>query len=236
MKADTAAIYERRDASPETYHPDKCEKLWAWYCGLCKKHGIASRPGSKARFVEAWCDLMDDGVNPDDIKAGAMAFAHEHRFDASGIPQGHIFLVGKGDNPEPYWQASLERSQADAADEDSDGLATSENVQKILVWMQGWNPGATDADARAYIAQHENPASPKHAALMARLSADAPLVAQPAYDRSRTQQDLVMSRWLVRKKAEIAQQQGGVPPAEQPEATKARSPDFLKQAIGGADA
>lgn len=183
MKAETAAIYDRLNNSPELYQPEILDRVWSGYCTLCQRHGLNSRPGSKVAFVEAWCDLVDDGIEIEEIREGCRAFADEHKTDSSGIPQGHIFLSGKGDHPTPYWQAALDRkrqsederseSHSDFDAPDEQGLATPENVQVILSWMQGFKADATAQDAEAYILKRQNPSHPEHKILQGRLRVGA---------------------------------------------------------------
>lgn len=177
MKAETTAIYDRLNSTPDLYQPEILEIVWSGYCTLCKNHKLGSRAGSKASFVDAWCDLIDDGIEIEEIRAGCRAFAGEHKTDGSGIPQGHIFLLGKQEHPVPYWQAALDRKRQsekpppandfDAPDEE--GLATPENTQRILTWFRTFDSSADEASAIAYIRKRETPGHPEHCILLARL-------------------------------------------------------------------
>jgi len=97
------------------YAADKFYQWFDWYKRkLCEPYGKAH--GDKAGAAASWINLVDSGVNLQQVSAGSSLYLGWVRANpdrrACEIPHAHNFLEGKANHPTPYWQLALEEATA----------------------------------------------------------------------------------------------------------------------------
>ncbi|WP_204136895.1 hypothetical protein [Halomicronema sp. CCY15110] len=107
-------IYRQLEGDPR-YEAGKFYQWFDWYKRkLCEPYGKAH--GDKAGAAASWMNLVESGVNLQQVSAGSSQYLGwvrcnpDHR--ACEIPHAHNFLEGKRSHPTPYWQLALEDATA----------------------------------------------------------------------------------------------------------------------------
>jgi len=107
-------IYRQLEGDPR-YEAGKFYQWFDWYKRkLCEPYGKAH--GDKAGAAASWMNLVDSGVNLQQVSAGSSQYLGWVRANpdrrACEIPHAHNFLEGKLSHPTPYWQSALEEATA----------------------------------------------------------------------------------------------------------------------------
>jgi hypothetical protein len=103
-------IYRQLEGDPR-YEAGKFYQWFDWYKRkLCEPYGKAH--GDKAGAAASWMNLVESGVNLQQVSAGSSQYLGWVRCNpdrrSCEIPHAHNFLEGKSAHPTPYWQLALE--------------------------------------------------------------------------------------------------------------------------------
>ncbi|MEM1308327.1 MAG: hypothetical protein AAGF98_02300 [Cyanobacteria bacterium P01_H01_bin.153] len=114
-KAGRAERIYRQLEGDSRYEANKFYQWFEWYKRrLCEPYGKAH--GDKAGAAESWMNLVESGVNLQQVSAGSTQYLSWVRANpdrrACEIPHAHNFLEGKVNHPTPYWQLALEDATA----------------------------------------------------------------------------------------------------------------------------
>ncbi|MEO0987550.1 MAG: hypothetical protein AAFY20_18720 [Cyanobacteria bacterium J06639_14] len=87
--------------------PERFERFWTEYGKLANEAGKVNR-GDLASSMLAWTELIESGVNLDDVARGFRLFSGKVRMAKGfGFVQAQFFLAGKANHEVPYWLESL---------------------------------------------------------------------------------------------------------------------------------
>lgn len=118
---------------------ERFEAFWSLYDQLKSDMG-KQKAGNKQQAAGVWTDLVNAGVNLDDVAKGFGIWAQAVRSDGYGFVWAEFFLGGKKGHTQPYWEEALQQRQSvHQIDEDSEFVAIARSAvpDRVTQFLEG---------------------------------------------------------------------------------------------------